>query len=580
MTDSLIVTAEEINRLIHAYFVDSGFQHSAYVLSKEAQLEKSPCFRKHVPYGTLVDLLGKALQYVETEAHWRGDALTRNCTSGFSLIDKHICALDPTLPETVTLEEIAPPLGEEQLPPPPQTNGNAEPAVKRKASTPTPDDVPMEKRARTEPLEDNMDLDSIASSSDGRTTNAKASTSRAIASQRSNASRAPRLSVSSDDLADSQAATLLRGHKTEVFVCAWNPANKNLLASGSRDAIVHIWDLPLPKQDSVAHLHPPHTPVTFAYYPKPEQGDLTSLDWSPDGTLLAIGSYDAILRVCNASGEQYFANSQHEGPIFAVSFSKSGRWILTASLDGTACVWDVKGKKLHQQFKCHPVGCLDIDWITADTFATCGADGTIQIRTLSQTPQQVAASKSQLLGHENEVNQIRCNPSGTRLGSCSDDRTTRIWNIEDIAHGHQPNDVRDVMILTGHTDYVSTLAWCPVTRPGEHEIIATTSFDGTTRLWDSVTGDCLQVFQDHLDQVYTMAFSPDGRFLASAGNDGWLHIYDVKTRTRRWSWFAGTERPGIFEIDWQLAGKTSRLAMALQSQQVGVIDLTHVPCLL
>ena len=54
------------------------------------------------------------------------------------------------------------------------------------------------------------------------------------------------------------------------------------------------------------------------------------------------------------------------------------------------------------------------------------------------------------------------------------------------------------------------------------------SFDGTARLWDSVTGECLSTFRDHKDNVYALAFSPDGRHVASAGGDGSLHIYDVQ----------------------------------------------------
>ena len=42
-----------------------------------------------------------------------------------------------------------------------------------------------------------------------------------------------------------------------------------------------------------------------------------------------------------------------KGPIFATRFSKSGRWLLTASLDGTACLWDVGEKRLHMQYWCH-----------------------------------------------------------------------------------------------------------------------------------------------------------------------------------------------------------------------------------
>lgn len=42
-----------------------------------------------------------------------------------------------------------------------------------------------------------------------------------------------------------------------------------------------------------------------------------------------------------------------KGPIFSARFSSSGKWLLSCSLDGTACVWDVKGKKLQMQFRCH-----------------------------------------------------------------------------------------------------------------------------------------------------------------------------------------------------------------------------------
>lgn len=54
------------------------------------------------------------------------------------------------------------------------------------------------------------------------------------------------------------------------------------------------------------------------------------------------------------------------------------------------------------------------------------------------------------------------------------------------------------------------------------------SFDGTARLWDSVTGECLKVFADHKRPVYALDFSPNGQFLSTGSGDGWLYIYDVK----------------------------------------------------
>jgi transducin (beta)-like 1 len=43
-----------------------------------------------------------------------------------------------------------------------------------------------------------------------------------------------------------------------------------------------------------------------------------------------------------------------------------------------------------------------------------------------------------------------------------------------------------------------------------------------------------------------------------------------------WSWFAGTEKPGVFEIDWQEHEGISRIAMALECRQVAVLDVNKL----
>ncbi len=123
------------------------------------------------------------------------------------------------------------------------------------------------------------------------------------------------------------------------------------------------------------------------------------------------------------------------------------------------------------------------------------------------------------------------------------------------------------------------------------------SFDGTSRLWNSATGECLCTFHDHKSNVYALAFSPDGRHLATGGADGWLYIYDVavsvdvgllslstllmtatlQAKEKRWSWHTGSSQPSIFEIVWQQSGNLNRLAMAMERRTVGVVDLTRIP---
>ncbi|OCH96413.1 WD40 repeat-like protein [Obba rivulosa] len=564
MTAPLLITSDEINCLIHAYFEDSGFQHSAFVLRAEARLEQSPNFGKFIPRGELVELLSKALLYVETETHWKGTGLIKNCTRSFSLLERHVCELEQPVPAIATLSGT-PAASSAELSPRMNGTGRAEPpASKRKASTPASDLLPKEKRARTSPIEDNpVETQVKVADSDIPVINLSSP-------EHAPPPRPPPRRVNEVSISD--PVTLLRAHKAEVFVCAWNPTKPNLLASGSKDTVVHLWNVPEPKLGIRERIEI-DPPLALAMTPKATQADMTSLDWTPDGTLLAIGSYDAMLRVCNASGELYFTHAQHQkGPIFAARFSKSGRWLLTASLDGTACVWDMTTKGLRGQYRCHQECCLDVDWLTEEYFASCGADGRIQIMNLDM-PSPVKT----LLGHGTEVNQVKCNESRTRLASCSDDCTARVWNIEDVIFARPVHD--EPLVLKGHTQIVSTIAWCPVTSQGEQEILASSAFDGTLRLWNSVTGDCLQMFHDHTRHVFALAFSPDARLLATGAGDGLLHIYDVKTREKRWTWDAGYTKPAIFEIDWQQTGSLNRLAVALESQEVAVVDINRIPSL-
>ena len=81
-------------------------------------------------------------------------------------------------------------------------------------------------------------------------------------------------------------------------------------------------------------------------------------------------------------------------------------------------------------------------------------------------------------GHDNEINQIKCNPSRTRLASCADDQTARIWNVADLSGGRSPDSIPGlsesdrVIILDGHEHSVSSIAWCPRMTDGV-DIIAT-----------------------------------------------------------------------------------------------------------
>jgi len=78
------------------------------------------------------------------------------------------------------------------------------------------------------------------------------------------------------------------------------------------------------------------------------------------------------------------------------------------------------------------------------------------------------------------------------------------------------------VVLTGHTSAVHSMAWSP-----DGRTLASRSRDGTVILWDAKTGEQLHTLQGHSGRVSSVAFSPDGKRLASASEDGTVILWRV-----------------------------------------------------
>lgn len=352
-----------------------------------------------------------------------------------------------------------------------------------------------------------------------------------------------------------ERAQILKGHDSEVFICAWNPQN-DLLASGSGDSTARIWNLQ-EASGEVKHLELRHC-IQQGGAQVPSNKDVTSLDWNADGTQLATGSYDGYARIWSSDGTLVSTLGQHKGPIFALKWNKRGDLILSAGVDKTTIIWDAASGEATQQFGFHTAPALDVDWKNNDTFASCSTDMSINLCKLgSDQPLKT------FMGHTNEVNAIKWDPQGKLLASCSDDMSLKIWT---------PSSDTCIHDLKAHEKEIYTIKWSPTgpgtNNPNRNVVLASASFDSTVRLWDMEIGRCLYKLTRHREPVYSVSFSPDGKYLASGSFDKKVHIWSVDSGQLTNS-YKGTA--GIFEVCWNSRG--DKVGASASDGSVFVLDL-------
>ena len=252
-----------------------------------------------------------------------------------------------------------------------------------------------------------------------------------------------------DELTDASPSEVLelKMHQSEVFMCAWNSIYTDMIATGSGDASARIWQMGGKKAaDGLG----PVRLLPHGSGPKDRKNkDVTTLEWSSDGKLLATGSYDGVARVWSLNGSLVHTLRGHKGPIFSLKWNKKGNYLLSGSYDKTTIVWNVSTNNgyIEQQFHDHQAPALDVDWKDDTTFASCSTDKTVNICRVGM-PRPLKT----YTGHTDEVNAVKWDPSGNLLASCSDDCTAKVWDVN--------SDRKDPLFdFKSHQQEIYTVKW-------------------------------------------------------------------------------------------------------------------------
>ena len=220
--------------------------------------------------------------------------------------------------------------------------------------------------------------------------------------------------------------------------------------------------------------------------------------FSRDGRLLATADASGAIVVRRSGDWATAAELDHPRGATALAFSADGARLYSAGYDGVVRVWELASARQIGLLTGAEGTIWSLDLSPdGDRLAAAGEDKIIRVWRLGE---QVPPTL--LRGHDRNVWEVRFSPDGSRLASASFDAGARLWDLATGASAAR---------LDGHGEAVVGLDYSP-----DGELIATGSDDSTVRLWRARDGAPLRTFANG-NHAYKVAFSPDGRWLASAG---------------------------------------------------------------